>query len=207
MHVTSHLPSRHMSEHLCRKHPRTRGFENIREPEGTCGIAFIIFCISFREHLFISVTMFANPFNHIKNSVRSGFVNLKLRSSEPISIPIITDPHTGKMTVPDRPKVILESFAHVKSAAIMASHKEFDSSSSSSLDQSEQATPLLESSSSGDSTYSAPLFPNSRLFRGSQVCLQLHTMISFLTGGPTGRVRFRCIYHPLRTQLWSGVSL
>lgn len=111
--------------------------------------------------------MFTNPFNHIKNTFRSSLFTLTQRSEDSLSV-FISDPCNAKMTVVDGSKTSAQSsLQSLHPPGKLAT--EFDASSASSFDHSEeQASPSLGVSSSTDSIYATLLSPNARLFRGSQ---------------------------------------
>ncbi|KAF8528743.1 hypothetical protein JB92DRAFT_2862890 [Gautieria morchelliformis] len=106
--------------------------------------------------------------------LRRCFAKLKLRTSEATGIPILPDTNTRQMPVlADSSDLFARAPAHSYISPIEAPHmfggleEEFDSTSASSLEQSEREAPLSEANLSSSSIDTMSLAPNSRLFRGS----------------------------------------
>ncbi|KAF8523022.1 hypothetical protein JB92DRAFT_2885884 [Gautieria morchelliformis] len=113
-------------------------------------------------------------FTHLNNSIRSCFAKLKLRTSEAAGIPILADTNTRQMPVlADSSDLFVRAPAHSDIPPIEAPHtpggleEEFDSTSASSLEQSEREAPLSDANLSSSSIDTMSLAPNLGLFRGS----------------------------------------
>ncbi|KAF8530995.1 hypothetical protein JB92DRAFT_3105741 [Gautieria morchelliformis] len=114
-------------------------------------------------------------FTHLKNSIRSCFVKLKLRTSEATGIPILTDTNTRQMSVlADSSNLFRRAPAHSNISPIEAPHtsggleEEIDSTSASSFEQPEREASLSDANLSSSSICTMSLAPNLRLFRRSQ---------------------------------------
>ncbi|KAF8487893.1 hypothetical protein JB92DRAFT_1463189 [Gautieria morchelliformis] len=113
-------------------------------------------------------------FTHLKNSIRSCIAKLKRRTSEAAGIPILPDINTRQMPVlAASSDLFARAPPHSYISPVEAPHtpggleEEFDSTSASSLEQSEREAPLPHASLSSSSVDTMSLAPNFGLFRGS----------------------------------------